>query len=66
LDADQRCKSYNAMSNPVHSEEKKIFSSTLKNALAYYSAGIVFINSEGLAPGTNPMTSKFTTTLPAL
>jgi hypothetical protein len=38
----------------------KIFSSTLKNALACYNAGVVVENSgvEGLAPGTDVMILK--------
>jgi hypothetical protein len=42
--------------------------STLKNAIAYYKAGVVAVNFKvvGLDPGANPTTLEFTTPTPGL
>jgi hypothetical protein len=46
-------KIYNATGSLLRFENKKMFSSTLKNALAYYNAGVVAVNLK--APGTIPI-----------
>jgi hypothetical protein len=53
-------KIYNATSSLVRFENKNSFFYLENNALAYYSAGVVVVNS-----GVNPTTFEFTATTPA-
>jgi hypothetical protein len=63
----QRCKNLQRHEKPSAFKRQKIFSSALKNTLARYSAGVVFVGTHihesyvGLAPGVNPANFSYNT-----